>query len=131
MLCRCHEQIFCISIVARRNTFMLLHSFFSNSHSLIHSVKNSGKLATPTPSLLWQKCLEFRDEKTFHNIIRLVCMHCPLTVLALILLYGGHCFSVWLPSKVTHGFTHYIRLSASHNNVPHHTTMLTHSIIPA
>ena len=26
-------------------------------------------------------------------------MHCFLTVLALICLYGGHCFSVWLPVK--------------------------------
>jgi len=39
-------------------------------------------------------------------------MHCSLTVLALILLYGGHCFSVWLPLKVT------LRLSASCNNAP-------------
>ena len=32
-----------------------------------------------------------------------------LIVLALILLYGGHCFSVWLPSKVTHSLTHQVR----------------------
>ena len=39
------------------------------------------------------------------------CMHCSLTVLTLILLYGGNCFSVWLPSKVT------LRLPALHNKV--------------
>ena len=32
-------------------------------------------------------------------------MHCSLTVLALILYYGGHCFSEQLPSKITHSFT--------------------------
>ena len=32
------------------------------------------------------------------------CMHCSLTVLALILLYGGHYFSVGLPSKITQCF---------------------------
>ena len=50
-------------------------------------------------------------------------MHCSLTVLALIFLYGGHCFSVWLPSKVTHGFPHRVRLPASRNNAPQHINM--------
>ena len=57
-------------------------------------------------------------------------MHWSLTVLVLILLYGGHCFSVWLPSNVTRSFTHRVRLPASHNNAPkliHHrcSTSLT------
>ena len=36
------------------------------------SIKHSGKLATATALLLWWKWLEFRGEKTFHNI------KCPL-----------------------------------------------------
>ena len=51
------------------------------------------------------------------------CMHCSLTALALILLYGGHCSSVWFPSKVMlrfphimSGFLHHVRLLPSHNN---------------
>ena len=35
------------------------------THSLMCSVKHSGKLATATASLLWQKCSEFRDKKPF------------------------------------------------------------------
>jgi len=36
-------------------------------------------------------------------------MHCSLTVLALILLYHGHCFSDWLLSKVIlTGFLHFV-----------------------
>jgi len=87
-------------------------------HSLMHLVKPSKKLATGTASLLWQKCLEFSAKKLFHNIKMPMCMHCSHTVLALILLYGGHCFLVWLPAKVTHSFTHRIRLPASRNNAP-------------
>ena len=34
----------------------------------MRSVKRSRKLATATALLLWRKCLEFRGEKTFHNI---------------------------------------------------------------
>ena len=56
------------------------------------------------------------------------CMHWSLTVLAVILLYGGHCFSVQLPSKVTRGFTHCVRLPASRNNAPQHIAI---SIIAA
>ena len=52
-----------------------------------------------------------------------MCMHWSLTVLALILLYGGHCFSVGLPSKVTSGFTHRVRFPASRNNAPQHTVI--------
>ena len=58
-------------------------------------------------------------------------MHCSLTVLALIPLYGGHCFSVWLPEKVTHSFLHHVRLPASHNNAPQHMKMFPDSIIAA
>ena len=43
-------------------------------------------------------------------------MYWSLTVLALIRLYDGHCFSVRLPSKVMHGFTHCVRLLALRNN---------------
>ena len=50
-------------------------------------------------------------------------MHCSLTVLALILLCGGHCFLVWLPSKVTRDFIHRVRLPTSRNNVLYHITM--------
>jgi len=39
-------------------------------------------------------------------------MHCSLTVIALILLYSGNCFSARLPSKVT------LRLTALPNNAP-------------
>ena len=99
----------------------------------MHSVKHSRKLATA--SLLWQKCLEFRSKRTFHNIKVPTCMHCCLTVLALIsaliLLYGSHCFSVWLPAKVMHGFTHRVRLPVSHNNVPPTHKMFLDSIIAA
>ena len=52
-----------------------------------------------------------------------MCMHYSLVVLALILLYGGHCFSVQLPSSITHSFSHHVRLPASHNNAPQHMTM--------
>jgi len=38
------------------------------------------------------------------------------TVLALILLYGGRCFSVWQPSKVTHGFPHHIIMLPTHDS---------------
>ena len=31
----------------------------------MHAVKHSRKLATATPLLLWQICLEFRGEKPF------------------------------------------------------------------
>jgi len=47
------------------------------------------------------------------------------TVLALILLYGGHCFLVQLPSKVM------LRFPASHNNAPQHMTMFPGSAITA
>ena len=40
------------------------------------------------------------------------CMHCSLTVLALILLYGSHYSSVWFPSKVM------LRFPTSCNNRP-------------
>ena len=58
-------------------------------------------------------------------------MHCSLIALALILPYGGHCFSLWLPSKVMRSFTHRIRLPASRNNVPQHIKMLPDSVIAA
>ena len=100
--------------------FLLPYSLvYSLTRSLMCSVKRSRKLATATASLLWRKCLEFRGKKTFHNIICLcMCTVCSHTVLALILLCGGHCFSVRQPSEVTRGFTHRIRLLASCNNVP-------------
>ena len=111
------------------STASLTHSF---THSLMRSVKRSGKLATATALLLRQKCLEFCGEKIFHNLKCLcVCTVNTLTVLALILLYGGHCFSVRLPSKVMHGFTHCVRFPASHNNVPQHITMFPDSTIAA
>ena len=46
-----------------------------------------------------------------------MCMHFSLKVLAFIPFYGGPCFSVQLPSKVTRSFLHHVRLPASHNNV--------------
>ena len=49
----------------------------------------------------------------------LMCMHYSLAVLAsLIFLNGDHCFSEWLPTKVTLWFLHHVRLPASHNNAP-------------
>ena len=59
------------------------------------------------------------------------CMHWSLTVLALILLYGGHCFSVRLPSKVMRGFTHHVRLPASCNNVPQQIAIFPDAIMAA
>ena len=44
-------------------------------------------------------------------------VHCSLTVLALILLYGGYCSSVRLQSKGT------FRLPTSHNNAPQQMAM--------
>ena len=58
-----------------------------------------------------------------------MCMHCSLTVLALILLYGGCCFTVRLPSKVMCSCTHRVRLPASCNNVPQNIKMFPDSII--
>ena len=49
----------------------------------MHSVMRSGKLAKATALLHWQKCLEFHGEK---KLSMPTCMHCFLTVLALILL---------------------------------------------
>ena len=46
------------------------------------------------------------------------------TVLALIFLYGGHCFSVWLPSKVTQALPNHVSC-----NAPQHMTMFPDSII--
>ena len=46
-------------------------------HSLIHPLTHcfpdvfnqaNGKLATAIALVIWQKCLEYRGEKTFHNI---------------------------------------------------------------
>ena len=48
--------------------------------------------------------------------------YCSLTVLALISIYGGHCFSVHLPSKLT------LRLPVSHNNVLQHTNKFKNSL---
>ena len=110
------------------STASLTHSTHSLTHSLMLSVKRSGKLAKATASLLWWKCLEFHGEKTFHNINAYLCMHHSLTVLALILLYGSHCFSIQLPSKVTRGFTHHIRLPASRNNAPRHIVIFPDAI---
>ena len=67
--------------------------------SMMRSVKRSGKLATATALLLWQKRFEFCGEKTFHNIKYLRCVRYCLTVLSLILLYRGHLSWVRLPSK--------------------------------
>jgi len=77
----------------------IYHSEFPTSalpHCLMRSLKRSRKLATVTAFLIWQKCLEFRSKKTLNT-----CMHCSLTVITLILLYGCHCSSVWFPSRVT------------------------------
>ena len=46
-------------------------------------------------------------------------MHCSLTVLALICLYGGHCSSVQPSSKVM------LRLPVSHNHGPQQMTMFS------
>ena len=54
------------------------------------------------------------------------CMRCSHTVVALILLYGGYCFSVWLSA---HSFPHHFGLPASHNNVPQPIMMFPDSVI--
>ena len=76
-----------------------------------------------TASLLWQKCLQFCGEKAFYNI-KCICLCTILTALALILLYGGHCISVRLTSKVTHDFPHHVLI-----NVPQHIMMFPDGII--
>ena len=54
------------------------------------------------------------------------CIHCSLT---LILLYDGHCFLVRVPSKVTRGFPHHVRLPMSHNNALQYIVMFPNSTI--
>ena len=73
--------------------------------------------ATATVLLLWQKCLEFHGKKPYTILNAYTCKHCSLTVLALILLYGGHCFSVQLPSKVTLRFSTSRQASHTCNNM--------------
>ena len=104
-------------------TRSLTHSL---THSLMHSVKRSGKLATDTTLLLWQKCLEFHGKKSLSQYQMPTSMHCSLAVLALIPLYGGHCFSVWLPAITSH-----VRLPASRNNPHQHMTMFPDSMTTA
>ena len=83
--------------------------FYWLTHCLMHSVKCSGKLAMTTALFLGQKCLATCGKRTFTILLMPTCIHYySLTVLALILLYGGHCFSVWLPSKSCSGFPHCI-----------------------
>ena len=111
-----------------KNTFYF--SEFSTAlliHSLMRSVKHSRKLAL----LLWWKCLEFHGKKNFYSIKCLCVCTVLFTVLALILLYGGHCFLVQLSSKVTRSFTHRVRLPASRNNAPQHISMFPYSTIAA
>jgi len=94
----------------------------------MHSVKHSRKLAIATALLVLRTCLEFLGKIIFHNI---KCLYCSLTLLALILLYSGHLFSVWLPTKITCSFPHHFRLPALHNNAPQHITMFLDNIIAA
>ena len=77
---------------------------------LMHPVKHNGKLATATALLLWWNAQNFIAKKPSQYSMR-VCMHCSLTVLALIFLYGGHCSSVQFPSKITCSFQHYAQVS--------------------
>jgi len=70
-------------------------------------------------------------------------MHWSLTVLALILLYGGHCFSALKDHKrVSHfasGFPHHVslateragRLGQTSNNAPQHIAIFPGAIIAA
>ena len=98
----------------------------------MRSVKHSGKLAMVTALLHWWKCLEFCGKKPF--IISNASM-CPLFSYSfsfdLSLIYGGHCFLVWLPSKVMRGFTHHVRFPTSRNNAPQHIKMFPDSLIAA
>ena len=85
----------CVSRTTRSaiNEFLKIIFFTEFSTAcLMHSSKHSTKLATATALLRWRKCLKFHGKKTF--TILNMCIHCSLTVLALILLYGGHCFSI-------------------------------------
>ena len=85
--------------------------FYWLTHCLMHSVKYSGKLAMTTALFLRQKCLATRGKRTFTILLMPTCIHYYIhlyTVLALVLLYCGHCFSVWLPSKSCSGFPHCI-----------------------
>ena len=111
--------------------YLILANFllpYSLTDWLMHAVKRGGKLSTAL--LLWQKCLEFRGEKPFTILNAYV--HALFSYSStLILLYGGHFFSVWLLSKVTSGFTHHVRLPASCNNVPQHIKMFPDSTIAA
>ena len=68
------------------------------------------KLATAT-ALLLGGIPRIPGEKNLHKMS--MCMYCSFTVLALILLYGGHCFSEWLPSKVMlTGFLQDLRITS-------------------
>ena len=104
-----YKQISTIFLKLILANFPLPHSL---THSPMHSIKHSRKLATATPLLLWWKCLEFPKILSYYEMP--TCMHCFLTVLALILLYGGHCFLVWLPqrsytvSHIASGFPHHV-----------------------
>ena len=81
---------------------------WQHCHSLTDAF--SAELATATASLLWRKSLEFRDEKTFTIYVYALFSYS----LALILLYGGHCFSAIKTGHTTScimvmsGFPHHV-----------------------
>ena len=66
------------------------------------SVKHSGKLTTATASLFWQK---FVAKKPFTILNSYVY---ALFSYSFSFDPCGHCFSVWLPSKVTQGFLYHV-----------------------
>ena len=98
------------------NKFLRYNLKFSNA-SLTHCYVCQ---PTATVLLLWRKCLQ----NTFHNIKCLYVLVCPVLLQSLVF-YGCHCFSVWLPSKVT------LRFPASCNIAPQHIAMFPDSIIAA
>ena len=104
-------------------THSLIHSL---TRCLIYSIKHSKKLATVTALLLWQKCLVVKKPFTILNA------HCSLTILELIFLYWGQCFSIQLQSKVTLRFFASHEASAPSKNASQHTRMFRYdSVITA
>ena len=65
------------------------HSLTPLTHSLMRSVKHSGKLATATALLLWWKCLEFRGKKPFTILNAYV-----YALASYSFSFGGHCLTV-------------------------------------
>ena len=70
--------------------------------------------------------LNFVANNSFTVLNAYMCMHCSLTVLAFIVLYGGHCSSVRFPLKVMPRFP-----ASCNNNTPQQMTIILDIIVTA